>query len=118
MYATDEPIPPKLDALPGKEKRAALADAMSFVKELRSRRPRSRLEATAACVAGELRVVFLVSNRAPRHLRSRWEALIRGYNLRVALVPATAPKSRMRKHIRTAVGSRLIAGDAAEARER
>jgi hypothetical protein len=109
VYATDEPIPPGLDALPGKEKRAALADAMSFVKELRSRRPRSRLEATAACVAGELRVVFLVSSRAPRHLRSRWEALVRCYNLQVAIVPARAPKSRTRGHIQAGVGTPAIA---------
>jgi hypothetical protein len=110
VYAPDEPIPAKLDALPGKDKRAAVADAVAFARHLRSQRPRSRYEATAVCVMGELRVVFLVSRRAPRHLRSRWEALVRRYNLQAAVAPASPAQptgSRVRAYIRETLDTRV-----------
>jgi hypothetical protein len=85
VYAPDEPIPAHLDALPRDEKRAAMVEAVAFARELRPRRSRSRFQVTAFCHAGELRLIFLVSRTAPRHLRSRWEALIRRHNLQAAM---------------------------------
>lgn len=85
VYAPDEPIPARLDALPSEDKRAAVVEAVAFARELRSRRPRSSFQATSYCEAGELRLIFLVSRRAPRHLRSRWETLISRHNLHAAL---------------------------------
>lgn len=85
VYAPDEPISTRLDALPREDKRAALVEAVAFARELRSLRPRSRYQATAFCEAGELRLIFLVGRRAPRHLRLRWEALVSRANLQAAV---------------------------------
>lgn len=87
VYAPDEPIPARLDALPSEDKRAAVAEAVTFARELRLRRPRSRFQVTSLCEAGELRLIFLVSRRAPRHLRSRWEKLVGRLNLQAAVAP-------------------------------
>ena len=87
VYSPDEPIPPRLDSLPSADKRAAMAEAVAFSRELRVRRPRSPFQVTAFCEAGELRLIFLVSQRAPRHLRRRWEKLIGRSNLHAALAP-------------------------------
>jgi len=99
VYAPDEPIPVELDALPSEDKRAAVAGAVAFARELRLGPPRSRFQATALCESGELRLIFLVSRQAPRHLRSRWEALITRYNLQAAVatreVEAPAPPQRL-----------------------
>ncbi len=96
VYAPDEPIPARLDALPSEDKRAAVVEAVAFARELRLRPPRSRFQATAFCEAGELRLIFLVSRRAPRHLRARWEALITRCNLQAAVAspePEAAPRA-------------------------
>ena len=95
VYAPDEPIPARLDALPSEDKRAAVVEAAAFARELRLRPPRSPYQATAFCEAGELRLIFLVSRRAPRHLRSRWEALIRRHNLQAALALAETDAARI-----------------------
>jgi hypothetical protein len=88
VYAPDEPIPARLDALPSEDKRAAVADAAAFARELRLDRPRSKFHTTALCEAGELRLIFLVSRRAPRRLRDRWETLISRRNLQGAMALA------------------------------
>jgi hypothetical protein len=85
VYAPDEPIPPRLAALPSEDKRSAVVEAVAFARELRVARPRSRFQVTALCELGELRLIFLVSRRAPRHLQERWEALIRRHSLQAAL---------------------------------
>jgi hypothetical protein len=95
VYAPDEPIPARLDALPSEDKRAAVVEAVAFARELRLRPPRSRFQATAFCEAGELRLIFLVSRRAPRHLRSRWEALISRYNLQAAVASPEPARPRV-----------------------
>lgn len=85
VYAPDEPIPARLDALPTEDKRTAVVDAVAFARDLRPRHSSSRFQATAFCEAGELRLIFLVSRRAPRHLRARWETMIRRHNLQAAV---------------------------------
>lgn len=85
VYVPDEPIPSRLDALPSEDKRAAVVEAVAFARELRTPHPRSRFQVTAFCESGELRLIFLVSRRAPRQLRERWEALIRRHSLQAAL---------------------------------
>jgi len=85
VYAPDEPVPVRLDALPAEDKRAVVAGAVAYARELRSRPLRSRFLVTAFCERGELRLVFLVSRRAPDRLRARWEELITRSNLRAAL---------------------------------
>lgn len=96
VFAPDEPIPARLEALPSEDKRAALVEAVAFARDLHPRRPRSRFHVTALCAAGELRLIFLVSRRAPRRLRERWEVLVRRANLRAAMGmdQAAAPKPR------------------------
>jgi hypothetical protein len=96
VFAPDEPIPARLEALPSEDKRAALVEAVAFARDLHLRRPRSRFHVTALCAAGELRLIFLVSRRAPRRLRERWEVLVRRANLRAAMGmdEAAAPKPR------------------------
>ena len=109
VYAPDEPIPERLDALPSDDKRVAMVEAVAFARELRVPRPRARFQVTAFCEAGELRLIFLVSRRAPQHLQLRWEALIRGANLQAALdlreVEAPSPPRRLQPLSR--VGSTL-----------
>jgi hypothetical protein len=90
VYAPDEPIPARLDALSSADKRAAVVEATTFARELRLRPPRASFQATSFCEGGEVRLIFLVSRRAPRHLRSRWEALIRRQNLQAALAAPPA----------------------------
>jgi len=85
VYAPDEPVSPQLAALPVEDKRAAVADAVAFARELRVWRPRSRFHVTALCASGELQLIFLVSKRAPERLRARWEARISRANLEAAL---------------------------------
>jgi hypothetical protein len=85
VYAPDEPASPRLAALAVEDKRAAIADAVAFARELRVWRPRSRFHVTALCTAGELRLIFLVSRKAPERLRARWEARVVRANLEAAL---------------------------------
>jgi hypothetical protein len=85
VYAPDEEIPALLAALPADDKRAAVADALAYSRDLRPRRPSSNFHVTALCEAGGLRLVFLVSRRAPRRLRERWETLITRHNLQAVL---------------------------------
>ena len=85
VYAPDEPVSPQLAALPVEEKRAAVADAVAFARELRVWRPRSRFHVTALCTSGELKLIFLVNRRAPERLRLRWEARVSRANLEAAL---------------------------------
>lgn len=84
VYAPLEPISARLEALPGEDKRAALVEAVAFARELRARRSGSPYQVTTFCEAGELRLIFLVSRRAPRHLRSRWETIVGRSNLQAA----------------------------------
>jgi hypothetical protein len=90
VYAPEEPIPVQLDALSVEDKRAAVAEALTYARELRPRRSRSRLHVTALCEEGELRLIFLVSRRAPQRLRDRWESIISRSNLQAALIVADA----------------------------
>lgn len=85
VYDPEEPIPVGLDALPVQDKRAAVAGALTYARELRPRQSRSRLHVTAFCEEGELRLIFLVSRRAPERLRDRWESIVSRSNLQAAL---------------------------------
>lgn len=85
VYAPEEPIPGRLDALPVEDKRAAVAAALTYARELRPRDARSRLHVTAFCEDGELRLIFLASGRAPQRLRDRWESIVSRSNLQAAL---------------------------------
>jgi hypothetical protein len=93
VYSPDEPIPAQLAALPIEDKRAALVEAVAFARELCVQRPRSGFHVTALCEGGELRLIFLASRRAPRHLRARWETSIRRANLEAALASPDATKT-------------------------
>jgi hypothetical protein len=44
-----------------------------------------RPHVTAFCEEGELRLIFLVSRRAPERLRDRWESIVSRSNLQAAL---------------------------------
>jgi len=85
VYAPEESIPGQLAALSAEDKRAAVAGALTYARELRPRRARSRLHVTALCEDGELRLIFLASGRAPRRLRDRWESIVSRSNLEAAL---------------------------------
>jgi hypothetical protein len=85
VYSPEEAIPDRLDALPAEDKRAAVAGALTYARELCPRRTRSRLHVTALCEEGELRLIFLVSRRAPKRLRDRWDSIISRSNLQAAL---------------------------------
>ena len=104
VYSPDEPIPEYLDALPSDDKRVAMVEAVAFARELRVPRPRARFQVTSFSETGELRLIFLVSRRAPRHLQLRWESLIRGANLQAAFAPreieTAAPPWRRRRFSR------------------
>jgi hypothetical protein len=85
VYAPDEPVSPRLAELAVEDKRAAIADAIAFARELRVRRPRSRFHVTSLSTSGELKLIFLVSRKAPEGLRLRWEARVSRANLEAAL---------------------------------
>ena len=94
VFSPDERVPAELDALEADHKRVALAEAVSFSRELRMPRPRAPYQATSFSEAGQLRLVFLVSRRAPRRLQRRWEALLRDANLRAAMAVPASGKTR------------------------
>lgn len=84
IYDPNEPIPPLFNSLSSKEKRIILYEAMAFARDLRISRARSLFEVTALCIVGELRLIFLVSSKENRKLKSRWQDLILRLNLNAA----------------------------------
>jgi len=85
VYAPDEPVPPQLADLSGSELRAILVDAVSFARDLRVGRRRSRFDVTALCSGGELRLVFVADLETSRKARARWRHLVTTLNVRGAI---------------------------------
>lgn len=86
-----------LAALPAAELRAVLADATAFARDLRVRRPRSRLAVTPLCAGGELELVFVIDpadpagRRAGRAARAGWNRRVTAFNLRAAVAGLRTP---------------------------
>jgi hypothetical protein len=85
VYAADEPVPPALARLPGSELRAILVDAVSFARDLRVGRRRSRFDVTPLCSGGELRMIFVADPQSGRAARGRWRHLDTTLNVRGAI---------------------------------
>jgi hypothetical protein len=91
VYSPDEPVPPKLAALPASELRTILVDAVVFARDLRSGRPRSSFDVTALCSGGELRLIFVADPKARRAARGRWRHLVTALNVRGAIGGVRVP---------------------------
>jgi hypothetical protein len=91
VYSPDEPVPPKLAALPASELRTILVDAVVFARDLRSGRPRSSFDVTALCSGGELRLIFVADPNARRQARGRWRHLVTALNVRGAIGGVRVP---------------------------
>jgi hypothetical protein len=85
VYAPEEPVPSGLAALPARELRAILLDAVVFARDLRAGRRRSRFDVTALCSGGELRLIFVADRGSPRRARGRWRHLVTALNVRGAI---------------------------------
>jgi hypothetical protein len=93
VYSPDEPVPPRLAALPASELRAILLDAVAFARDLRSgRRQRSRFDITALCSGGELRLIFVADPKRGREARGRWRHLVTSLNVRGAIGGVRVPE--------------------------
>jgi hypothetical protein len=78
-------VPPALAELPGSELRAILVDAVSFARDLRVGRRRSRFDVTPLCSGGELRLIFVADPNVGRRPRGRWRHLVTTLNVRGAI---------------------------------
>jgi hypothetical protein len=86
VYAPDEPVPAELARLPGAELRAILVDAVTFARDLRIGRRRSRFDVTPLCSGGELRLIFVADpQESSRRARGRWRHLDTTLNVRGAI---------------------------------
>lgn len=85
VYSPDQPVPAALAALPASELRAILADAVSFARDLRIGRRKSRSDVTALCAGGELQVIFVVGTHADKRARSKWRHHVTRLNVRAAV---------------------------------
>jgi hypothetical protein len=85
VYSPDEPVPPELAALPGRELRAIFFDAMTFARDLRIARRQSRFDVTALCAGGELRLIFVAEATSSRKARARWRDHVTRLNTRAAI---------------------------------
>jgi hypothetical protein len=85
VYSPDEPVPTELAELPGSELRAILVDAVSFARDLRVGRRRSRFDVSPLCSGGELRLIFVADLRESRRARGRWRHLDTTLNVRGAI---------------------------------
>jgi hypothetical protein len=91
VYSPDEPVPPKLAALPASELRGILHDAVVFARDLRSGRPRSSFDVTVLCSGGELRLIFVAETKGRRQARGRWRNLVTALNVRGAIGGVRVP---------------------------
>jgi hypothetical protein len=91
VYSPDEPVPPRLAALPASELRTILLDAVVFARDLRRGRPRSSFDVTALCSGGELRLIFVADPRARRQARGRWRHHVTALNVRGAIGGVRVP---------------------------
>lgn len=85
VYSPDEPVPPELAALPGRELRAIFFDALMFARDLRIARRQSRFDVTALCAGGELRLIFVADATTARRARARWRDVVTRLNTRAAI---------------------------------
>jgi hypothetical protein len=85
VYSPDEPVPPRLAALPASDLRMIFLDAVVFARDLHSVRPRSNFDVTALCSGGELRLIFVADAKGRRQARARWRHLVTALNVRGAI---------------------------------
>jgi hypothetical protein len=83
VYAPEGPVPAALAKLPTSDKRAILRDAAAFGHGFRAADRGSRLDVTAFCDEGEVKLVFVAE--ADARAARDWHALIRRCNAAAAL---------------------------------
>ncbi len=84
IYNTDVPPPAWLTALPSRDKRRILTDAVAFARDFRPAHHRSCYDVTALAVGGAVRVIFVQQALTERGRRGRWRALVRDANVAAA----------------------------------
>jgi hypothetical protein len=89
-------------------RRTIISDAARFAVELRPGRRRSRFEATALCLAGQLELIFVADRYADPRLRCRWRETIRHANVKAALGKvALTPRQPARAQVTAAYPTNL-----------
>ena len=81
VYATDALPPAWLTALPNRDKRRILGDAIAFARDFRPAHHGSPYDVTALAVDGVVRLIFVQDTRTDPRRRGRWRAVMRDANI-------------------------------------